>query len=329
VDAPLGHFLLYIYRFREAQAEGTRNAFFEFIKVLDTIRTTGADDLELLIAFHHTSDCGLILTGSTQVADSPEGELMSEDLELSWVDEEAPTPDRLEEALVLVRRGLFDEALERFVAAYTEQHYQRTAYLGAAVIGDILGRDDEAATAAIMGTRYFPGDPALQYHKALIRLRAGDHAGAQRALGPCLEWAHGQASVALLSGIMALDSGQLSIGERLLERIEPRDFRTDSHLVQARKWLLAQLAARRVLRFLGAAGMAVTLAYAVLAWLAAAPYAAALSLGGAVTFLFLRTGAHRAWRRQLTRQLRSSNGRRMNLTSTGVLHKTPGGEPAQ
>jgi hypothetical protein len=329
IDAPLGHFLLYVYRFTSAEPEGNRDAFFEFIKVLDSIRGTGGDDLELLIAFHHTTDCGLILTGSTRVQDAPEGELKTEDLDLSWADEEVVQIDRLDEALVLVRKGLFEAALERFVSAYSQQHYQRTAYLGAAVIGDLLGRDEEAETAAIMGTRYFPGDPALQYHHALNRLRAGAHADARRALGACSDWSNGRGSVALLQGLIALDTGRLRSGEALLKKIVPSAFGTDTHLVQALRWFLAQLAARRLLRLTAAVAILGTLAYSAAALRAGAPGAAALSgllTGGC---LLLRYGAHRAWRRQLSRHLRGPAGRRMNLTSTSVLSRSSTAEAPQ
>jgi hypothetical protein len=321
VDAPQGHFLLYIYRFSGTGAEDSRTGFFEFIKVLDGIKISGGDDLELLIAYHHTTDCGLILTGSNRLAAAPEGEIHTEELELSWVDEEVPEYDRLEEALLLVRRGLFEEALARFVTAYTEQNFQRTAYLGAAVIADILGRDEEAETAVIMGTRYFPGDPALQYHHALNRLRAGAHDEASRALGSCQDWHSGRAAVALLEGLIELDLGAVGTGRCTLEAIEPTDFGTDVHLGDARRWLLAQLRARAVMR--GLAGLAALgcLGYAGLAWAAGAYMAAGLSLlGGGASALIIR-GSHRAWHRQLRRQLRGKAEHRMNLTSTGVLSR--------
>jgi hypothetical protein len=329
LDAPLGHFLLYIYRFAEPSADAGRDAFFRFIKVLDGLHSAGGNDLELLIAFHHTSDCGLIITGSQEMQEVQVGEIEEDDLELSWVDEEVRAPDRLEEALVLVRRGLFEEALDRFVAAYGEQHYQRVAYLGAAVIGDLLGRDQEAATAAIMGTRYFPRDPALQYHHALNLLRAGEHSEARAALEVCGDWPSGQAAVQLLEGLIELDTGKLKAGESRIQAILPDAFRGDSHLRQGRKWFLAQLAARRILRLIGVLVLGLSLPYAIAGlWIGALPSAVVGGLMSlAATMLFI--GGHRAWRRQLGRHLRGPGGQRMNLTSTSVLHRGGVGDRTQ
>jgi len=321
VDAPMGHFLLYTYRFTDAEGERRRDAFFEFIKVLDGLRANGGGDLEVLIAFHHTSDCGLALTASRDVSIEAVGEIQVDDLELSWTNEEPEQPDRLEEALVLVRRGLFEEALDRFVSAYTEQHYQRVAYLGATVIGDLLGRDEEATTAAIMGTRYFPGDPALQYHLALNHLRLADHKAATLALQGIGRWPQGEACVALLASLIEMESGDINLGAQRMREIDPAMFRTDTHLKRARKWLLANLSAMRILRLTALGGSVLSLGYGLLAWLSGLTAVGISGLGLGLLCLVMRTGVRRAWKRQLSVHLRGSVGRRMNLTSTSVLSR--------
>ena len=132
-----------------------------------------------------------------------------------------------------------------------------------------------------------------------------------------------------LQGLIALDTGRLRSGEALLKKIVPSAFGTDTHLVQALRWFLAQLAARRLLRLTAAVAILGTLAYSAAALRAGAPGAAALSgllTGGC---LLLRYGAHRAWRRQLSRHLRGPAGRRMNLTSTSVLSRSSTAEAPQ
>ena len=122
--------------------------------------------------------------------------------------------------------------------------------------------------------------------------------------------------------MIALDQGQTLEGGLLLERIAPSHFRTDNHLVNARKWILAQLAARRVMRTVSGVIAVAAAVYLGLAALAGdtlgACAAGALFLG----CLALRAGIQRAWRRQLTRHLRGPFKLRMNLTSMGVLTRS-------
>jgi hypothetical protein len=315
-----GRFLLYVYRFEKTSTCETRDAFFEFVKVLDGIRDTSADDIEVLIAFHHTSDCGLILTGTRNVVPEIDQEAMIEDLELSWADEiGVGRPVQLEEALVLVRRGLYSDALERFITAYTHQNYNRMAYLGAAAIADLIGHDEEAETAAIMGTRYFPQDPALLFHLSLAHLRRGDSAAARSALQRAGDHANGAAARAMLNGIVSLWDGRISDGTRALRGIRGDAFRTDPHLDRARSYLLAQLKARllvrRVSRLTGLIGATLaTSGPVVSSWGLCIWGAAILTLS-----VVVHGGIHRAWRRQFREVLTGPREHRLNLTSLSAL----------
>ena len=54
--------LLYIYRFADPSTDPTREAFFRLLKSLQGQGQEGTS-VEGLIAFHHSADCGLMLTG--------------------------------------------------------------------------------------------------------------------------------------------------------------------------------------------------------------------------------------------------------------------------
>ena len=208
LDAPVeGHFLLYVFQFDVSGGSPEREAFFELIKVLDGVSIGSRLSVESLVAFFHTHDCGLVLTGSGNVVQQAR-HLGSEVVEeLSWSD--GPTaPDPVESGMRHLAHGRFQEALDQFVLGYTQQHFRRVAYLGAAVVADQLGLDDEAETATVMGCQYFPGDPALKYHRAVNQIRQGAYSAALEDLRDIAEWPQGQAAVGLLNGLCLLVTGQ-------------------------------------------------------------------------------------------------------------------------
>ncbi len=315
-----GRFLLYVYRFAHTTTCASRDEFFEFVKVLDSLRDTATHDVEVLIAFHHTSDCGLILTGTRDVVPVVDKEALIEELELSWADESSQKRTGLiDEALVLVRRGLYDESLERFVAAYTQQNYSRVAYLGAAAIADLIAEDEEAETAAIMGTRYFPGDPALTFHLALSHLRLGRPQQAKRLLQGTTQHHRSTTATEMLQAIVCLCEGGIREGTLRLKRLKPQDLQSEPHLERARRFLLAQLQARHLVRH---ASRLVSLGSAFL--ILAAPAAESVSMGVWGVALcslgvIVHIGIHRAWQRQFRELITGPRDGRLSLTSLSAL----------
>jgi tetratricopeptide (TPR) repeat protein len=314
--------LLYVFRFADASTNPTREAFFTFLKALQG-PNQGGGSVEGLIAFHHSADCGLILTGRGATARP----LDPEPLTPSWVPEEdEDVPDPLREGMMMLRRGEREEALRRFSAAYEQNHYRRAAYIGAAVVADQLGEHAEAETAALMGSRYFPDDAALHYHLAIARLRRGEPEEAEEALLRARELGGNRYGVRLLEALIALRAGRLFRGRRLLRQLsreEPastdapgRETDADSPdaaLIQSARWVRAQLAARSMLRGLGLAGVLVGLTMVGLGMV----WAVAIS----VLSSLLLPGAHAAWQRQYHRLLATPGSTGLRLADAHHLRQ--------
>ena len=144
--------LLYVRRFRGESADRLREAFFSQLKGLE--RVVHADgEVERLLAFHHTVDCGFILAGRGDELDDIEeqGEEPSIDFR--------PTP--WDEVLELLRRGEYEGALGRCKELVTDQPWHRDAYTGGALLALHLGKPQVAEDLARIGVRYFPKDGLL------------------------------------------------------------------------------------------------------------------------------------------------------------------------
>jgi hypothetical protein len=324
-----GRFLLYVYRFEQAATCTSRDAFFDYVKVLEGLKMSSTNDVELLIAFHHTGDCGLILTGTRDVVPIIDKEALIDALDLSWADGKPPRAALLSEGMGLLRRGLHAEALERFVIAYSRQHYNRLAYVAAAALANLLGHDDEAETAAIMGTRYFPGDPALGFHLALAHLRRGEFARSRTILEDLRDCSAGSGARRLLEGITLLYTDRPNAGRRLIQSIDPKRLGAETHLDHARTVLLAQLRARATIRqvstFTIVSGIVMSMW-----WLShSSPGLAAVGVGVCALGILVNIGIHRAWRRQLHAMLNGPKDRRLCLTDLSALQWGQGEKPPQ
>ena len=110
----------------------------------------------------------------------------------------------------LLSQGRFEEAKDLFIQGYKEHHFRRVAYLGAAVVADQLGDDQEAEIATVMGCTYFPGDPALIYHRAVNLLRQGHFDAAREQLRQVDSWPVGRGAAELLHGVACVAGGDLA-----------------------------------------------------------------------------------------------------------------------
>lgn len=307
-----GSSLLYLHAFDEA---GTgRERFFAYLKLLQSVQAGGAGT-ENLVAFHHTADCGLILTtedpnpplATAQAYPDP---LLPEDAR------QAPAP--LRDAFQLLRAGREVEALDQMEAAYTEHRYLRHAYLGAAVIADLLGAHDRAETAALMGNRYFPDDGLMAYHLAVAHIRLGAPERARPLMEVVSAAPGGQRAVALLEALVALDAGALSRARHHLSAVLRTGGRAHvvahSDLLHAARVLQLHLA----LRTFGAL-LALMVTTAGLGLSAAAqeptPTATGLVVLGALS---LPLGWW-WWDRRRLRLLRGPGRRHLRLASLGIL----------
>ena len=297
-DSPK-RWLLYVYRFEGRGDSRARDAFFSFLKVLRDVRQAG-EDVEHVAGFHHGADCGLVLTTTgadrgdgprvdglaPHAGDAPIGTPASTD----WMELVDVRDDPLRQGMLLLRRGRRGDALRCFVVAYETNHFRRSAYIGTMVVADQIGAHEEALTAALMGSRYFPDDPLMHFHLTIARLRAGNVDGAASAAAVRAIVGDGFVPE-FLDALVALLEGRVDQGRRHLQHA--RNFATpaDADLAAAMQVIRGHLAARDLLRLSGAGLIAAGLALS----LAGTLPAIGLSVAGAL----LIPGADSVWRRRL------------------------------
>lgn len=208
-DAP---WLLYLYRFVRSGSCPGRDAFFGFLKVLQGVQR-GAGAVERLVAFHHTGDCGLILTGQAETARTEPPAV-----EVRWLSLGEVHEDPLRDGMAALRRGQQERALELFVEAFEAQPFRRPAYVGAVVLADRLGVQSVGEQAALMGTSYFPDDAVLVYHLALMELRRGRAASATQALDRLVELGVEGPAPGVLRALVQVRRGDVLAGHLALGR---------------------------------------------------------------------------------------------------------------
>ena len=287
-----GTLVLYLYSFEQPGDCERREAFFAQVKLLQ-LQRPGVEGVEQLVAFHHSADYGMVLSGSGATAHQASGRTVEQGAESEL---DAP-PAAHANALERLSRGDYEGALRAFERSYEHEHYRRTAYLGAAFVADQLGAFGRAGLAAEMGSRYFPDDPSMAWHLAVARLRQGQLAGAYLALARAQAVEADPHAVLLLRAILALLDGHNRTGARLLERARHLDAGPDRPLVRTRQRLhlaLAGLGLMRALGFVvGTACLGLALLGNSLAWMGAAAGLGLMLASGPVLRMWLRV-RHRA-----------------------------------
>lgn len=277
--------LLYAHRFAGDGPEGSRpsdradavrEGFFGQLKALERMGRCDGDG-ERLLAFHHTVDCGFVLTGRgnefhTMVAGR------EEDSTPNAVD---LTPTPWDEVLELIRRGDHEVALRRCKAMVQEQPYHRSAYVAGAMLSAYLGEQVSAEEFAAVGSRYFKDDAVLRYYLGVARLGQGRGPEGEEALRASL--ALGPGLVAARTALVVALLGRRAYGEALAvlvarEGVRADDRRADATLERLEAWLRW----RRTILVLGGALVVMGVGITPLTWLGVLPAAAgvlALGLG--------------------------------------------------
>ncbi len=276
-DGSKSGMLLYFHRFEGPGADGVRERCFTSLKGLERLGRC-AGDAERLIAFHHTVDCGFVLTGRGDDFASLvqlKGDTRPVDL--------APNP--WDEVLEIVRKGDYEAALRRCRELVREQPWHRNAYVAGAMLAAFLGEHMVGEDLALIGTRYFDQDGALWYYLGLCRSRLGRLEEAEASLRRAIELSPGLVSARALLAVQ-LVQGQRN-GEALSvlsERrgVEPDDRRADAelavleHWIRWRRWMLlgggtvsvAGLAITAIFSPMGLAAVLLGTFFAGLGWFA-------------------------------------------------------------
>jgi hypothetical protein len=229
--------ILYFHRLDPLEATesaGARDRFFRRLKELE--RTTRAGgDAERLIAFHHTADCGFVLTGrASDYTELGQGatEPFHQPVDL------APTP--WDEVLEIVRKGDYEAALRRCKDLVREQPWHRNAYVAGAMIASYLGEYGQGEDLAVIGSKYFANDGALLYYLGACLLRQGRVAAGEDALHRAVEVAPELAAARALLVVHYLQAGREGQAwEMLTSRhgVVPDERRVEAELALLEQWL--------------------------------------------------------------------------------------------
>jgi tetratricopeptide (TPR) repeat protein len=245
--------LLYFHRFDGTAADAVRDKFFASLKELErTGRNTG--DAERLLAFHHTVDCGFVLTGRG----GDYASFVHPNHEAPQQVDLAPTP--WDEVLEIVRKGDYEAALRRCRELVEEQPWHRNAYTAGAMLAGYLGEHLQGEDLALVGSRYFPKDGAILYYLGLCRLRLGRIKEAEQALKEALEVAPELVSARVQLAIHLVQSGRYREALEVLASragVTPDDRRTDADLQtleQAIRWRASGMYGGGAVALLGLVG---------------------------------------------------------------------------
>jgi tetratricopeptide (TPR) repeat protein len=280
-DGPAG-MLMYVHRFDGANADEVRDRFFGLLKQLErAARYDG--DVERLVAFHHTVDCGFVLTARGDDVEALTARAEEEP-------EEPPTQEvgPWEEALDVIRRGGYAEGLGRCRQLVAEQPWHRNAYVAGAVVAVHVEQPLVAEDFALIGSRYFPQDAALLYYLGLSRSRQGRSTDAVEPLRQAVGLGPEMAVARLLLAVVLLQTGRVSEARATLRAragVESDDRRADASMERLDQWLFW----RAIMVGAGyvAAGIGL-LATALAGWFGLVPVGLGLAMAGAGLFAFRR-----------------------------------------
>jgi len=257
--------ILYVHRFDSDGSDGVRDAFFASLKSMERMGRCGGDG-ERLLAFHHTVDCGFVLTGrgaefSSLVASSDEPE-PSMDL----------TPTPWDELLEVVRRGDYDAALRRCQQMVEEQPWHRKAYVAGSMLACFQGEYAIAEDLGLLGSRYFPEDGMLHYYLGLARMRQDRPKEAETSLTESVRLSPELVSARTLLVVVLIQGRRFGAALQLLadrKSTVPDDRRADAALGRIEQWIRWRrvmlgagvglvLAGLVVAFFVGLAGLSIT-----------------------------------------------------------------------
>jgi hypothetical protein len=211
--------LLYLFRFEHHGACEGREAFFAMLRLL---RVAQGELVESVVAFHHTADCGLILSGTSTPNDALEQwkervaiAEQEEQLEMMEAAERA-RQDPYTDALRMLSSGDSMGALKRLEDALTGGPFRRPVALATAVVAESVGAYDSCEAAGLIGVHYLPTDPVFHYYVGLARLRQGRADDASAALEMAARGGRLLFPVTILRALLRVRGGDLRGGAVLM-----------------------------------------------------------------------------------------------------------------
>ena len=169
--------LLYLYRFESAGPCESREAFFSQIR---HGQISSGVEIERVMAFHHTSDCALVLTGRGQNCPANDQNIRV----MTWASSESSEVlrDAFQEGVQALSNGDAKKAMVHFELAIAQNPYRHQVHACVVAVCDYLDRPEELAIAVRVGLHYFPKSSSLHYMSALARYRRQDWSGVRKVL---------------------------------------------------------------------------------------------------------------------------------------------------
>ncbi len=163
-------FLLYLYRFESNGPCPGREAFFELLR---HVQGTVGCNVERMVAFHHTADCGLVLTATgEQVGVEPAQLLSIRDESTGHRPLSSDALDSFQRGIVALSVGDPEAGLTHLEHALAENPYRYQVHICVMAVTDYLQRDVETEIAARVALHYFPEHPDIYYMQALAHYKA-------------------------------------------------------------------------------------------------------------------------------------------------------------
>lgn len=204
---------LYVHAF--GPSDPRRDTFFSQLKVFEA----GTDPDERLVAFHHTADCGLVLTARSEDLEALENWQVEDE---EWQDPEPSDLDMLFESL---RKQDFRTALDRARTLVTEQPWHRSAYVLGAVAAVHLEDGFQAEEFGLLGSMYFDDDADLLYLAGMGRSMQGRRDDAITSLRAALRLRPDDHAARTLEVLLHLDRGTFNEAARTIAAHEGRHSR--------------------------------------------------------------------------------------------------------
>ena len=170
--------LLYLYRFDGPGPCAEREGFFQQLRWGQSV---DGPEVERVIAFHHTADCGLILTGRGEGIPQ-----YGQQIEPLLWDRDSPgigELDAFQKGVRALSVGNAEEGMVHFEHAIAQNPYRHRVHACVVAVSDYLGRPEEMEIATRVGLHYFPQSPSFHYMAALSHFKMGDLDSAEHALG--------------------------------------------------------------------------------------------------------------------------------------------------
>ncbi len=172
-------FLVYLHSF-SGEGRGTREAFFS---QLGAVRCGQGLQVESLVAYHHTADCGVVVTTKSDVSAkyrwSPSNAMWIQpvkgDLE--------GRPDELFAAgYSHISLGEVAEAVDLFEQVIALNPWHKSAHVAVIASHNILHKPAQAEVSARFALHHFPLDKSFSYLLAAVQYQQGNHKEALKAL---------------------------------------------------------------------------------------------------------------------------------------------------